>query len=260
MLLVALAELAGLALLLNEDLDHRHARDVLLKESIDPGDRCPDPTVTPSNLALEDHGGREEQGNDRQTDECQTPVEPEHQDHDSEQRDEVSKDVHDARREQVVEHIDIRCHPGNDPSDRSTVEVGEIETLDMTEDLDAQVEHDLLTRPVGHIGLRKRNDELDDQHTQVEHCDLREAGGVPLLNVIVDRDFGQQRTHQPKRRSDGQQDDGKQNDPAIRTQIAKQPAGQPVVIDLSEALLFVEGSHCSMSSSSLRSCLRCSSA
>jgi len=140
------------------------------------------------------------------------------------------------------------------------VKEGEIETLDVAEDLHAQVEHDLLPRPVGEVCLDVGDAELEQKDPEIEQGYARKSAQIALNDVIVDRDFGQQRADQPKRGRRRQQDHGEEYDPTVGTQVAEQAPGQAVIVDLSQTLFFVKGRHPSMSSSSLSSCLRCRSA
>ncbi len=256
---VPFPELVELAVLLNEDLDHRHAGDVLLKEGVDLDHAGPDPSIGAANLDLEDHGGQENEGQDRQADQGQLPIRPEHDRYDAAQQEDVPEDAHDAGREELVEDVHVVGHAGDQPAHGIPVEVADVQGLDVTEDLDPQIVHDPLSGPVHQPRLCERAAELQNQEPEVKQCQKRETVPVADSDVLVDGDQRQERTRQLQGRHHQKQRYRCAHDPAVGSQVSQHPPGQSPVVDSTQDLFLVVLDHAIPNSCS-SNCFRCISA
>ncbi len=129
--------------------------------------------------------------------------------------------------------------------------------LQVAEDLAAQVEHHLLSRPLHQVGLQEFQREGEKQQPNVEAADLpdtlkrrvTQVVGKPgvrirrFRQVLVDGNLGEE---WPQYVSHRLQNDGRQRHrhmPLVGTQIAQQPPHQPAVIRLSYYFVFLVRSH-----------------
>ncbi len=97
-------------------------------------------------------------------------------DHDADQREHVAEDGDDARREQVVQHVDVGGDARHQPADRVAVVVAEVEPLQVAVERHPQVEHDPLPGQLHRPGLDVLGGEGDDQDAEVERRQAVEAG------------------------------------------------------------------------------------
>ncbi len=242
--------------LLSEDLDDGGAGDVLLEERVDAGDGGAHPPVGIAHLDLEQEGDRHEQREDAEDAEGQPVVEQEEEDEDAGQREDVVEDRQDAGSEQLVERVHVGGHPRHQAADRVAVEKGRFQLLQVTEDLQAQVAHDLLPHQVDQHRLAEAQGEDQDDGKGVEGGDAGESADVAVLDRAVDGQLGQVRLDDGAGGPQDQAGDGREGAPAVRPEIAEEPAHQPRVVSFSQYLfLFRHGRQISESSSS-SSCLR----
>ena len=127
-----------------EKLEHRHAREVLLKISVDAGDGDANLAVGLAHRLAKRHRGEDDQGQHRKGQQRQLPVHLEHHDDDADERKEVLKDGRHARREQVVEHVHVRGDARDQAAHRVAVEEAHLQPLQVAEDLLPEVVHHLL--------------------------------------------------------------------------------------------------------------------
>ena len=85
----------------------------------------------------------------------QPPVDGEHHDSHDGQRKEVVDNREDAAGEHLVDGIHVRGDARDQPPHGVRVEKTYVHALHMTEDVAAQVEHDLLTGPLHQVRLHK---------------------------------------------------------------------------------------------------------
>ena len=96
------------------------------------------------------------QGNERQHDERnerEPPVHPDEDDHDADEREDIAEDRHYAGGEQIVDDVHVGRHPGHQPAHGVSVEVLEVQALQVRVDRHPQVEHDALARELQREGL-----------------------------------------------------------------------------------------------------------
>ena len=91
------------------------------------------------------------------------------------QREDVAEHRHHARREQVVQRVDVRRHPRHQPADRVAVVVGHVEALEVPVDLRPEVEHDALPGVLQHIGLHELQREGRQQDAEEQERDAVHA-------------------------------------------------------------------------------------
>ena len=109
---------------------------------------------------------RKKNGQHREGHESEPPVEGQHHPHDPEEREEVAEDRDDARREELVHGVHVGRDPRDQPPDGVLVEVGDVQALEVAEDLRAHVQHDLLARHLEDEHLAEAHDERGEQRQQ----------------------------------------------------------------------------------------------
>jgi hypothetical protein len=252
-----------------EELQHRHAGDVLLEVGVDARDLHPHPRYIWRARDAEPEGDRGEQRQDAEADQGQPPVEPEeHRDDAAEQHD-VAEDRHQPGGEQLVERVDVGGHAGDQAADRVAVEVGERQGLQVAEDLAPQVAHDVLPHQEHQPALLVEDEEGGDQRGEVDGGD----GGQPLArrrrpsrrlesllrpprrrrelrrvalraNEQVERHGGRQRPDELQQRREDDQQHGDDRGAPVRPHVGDQPPHQVGVVGLAERFLFVDGGGC----------------
>ena len=102
------------ALLLNENLNHRHPRNVLLKKGIDLCHTAAYPTVGSAHFGLKNHGDNKQERYNGKAHQRQLPIQPEHDQHDAGQGEDIAEDADYPRREKLIEDV----HVAGDSSDQ----------------------------------------------------------------------------------------------------------------------------------------------
>ena len=82
------------------------------------------------------------------------PVHPQQRHHDADEHEQIAERGDDARREQIVDDVDVGGHARHQPADGIPVVERQVEPLQMRVNLHAHVEHDALADHLHHVGLR----------------------------------------------------------------------------------------------------------
>src|SRR5215467_9882965 len=138
-----------------EELQHHHAAHVLLQVSIDAGNRGTNAAVRIAHLVTEDLRRDDNAGKHGERDQRQLPVHAEHDGKNAGQRKEIVKDRDHARREHLIECVDIGGDTRDEPPHGILVVKSDVHALQMAEDLATKVEHDLLPGPLHEVGLEE---------------------------------------------------------------------------------------------------------
>jgi len=244
------------------ELDDRHPRQVLLQERGEARHRGAHLAEAHPRPALEPDREQEEQRQDREGGERQPDVERDQHRGDPGEHQHVADDRDDAGGEQLVERVDVGGDPGHQPADRRRVEVGELEPLQVAEDVAPQVRHHPLTHRLEQVALRV---ERDEGHQQRRHVDRRRPAdpgerreldarrGEPVADPArdrragrpgldrrgeeeVDRDRGGERADQLRRRGDQHQPERAQRQTPVRREIAQQTTHQAAVVGSAQRL------------------------
>ena len=165
----------GLALAI-EELQHHHPADVLLQVGVDAGDGDADAAVGIAHPVAENLGGYDDEGQHGKRDQRQLPVHAQHDGQDAEEHEEVFEDGDYAGSEHFVQRVNVGGDARNQAADRVLVEESNVQALQVAEDLAAQVEHHFLSGPLHVIGLQELEQEAEDQQSDVNGRDLRNAG------------------------------------------------------------------------------------
>ncbi len=231
---VDLVKARGVSFFASEQLHGRHSGDVLLQERVDARDPRPHGAIGLAYVRAEPLG---DHGDQRQHDEAgqgQTPVHAEHHDHDPGQREDVAEDGDDAGREQLVEHVDVACHPRHQPADRVAVVEAQVQPLQVRVQLHPQVVHDALAGQLHHPGLHVLERERTGQDRQVDPRDVHQSTQIAGWDVRVDDQLGQVRRGQLQHRV---RDDGRkrhQHRSPVRPQITQQPPHETAVVGFAD--------------------------
>ena len=185
------------ALLLNKNLNHRHPRNVLLKEGIDLSHTAAYPTVGSAHFDLENHGDNKQKRYNGKAHQRQFPIQPEHDEHDAGQGEDVAEDADDARGEKLIEDVHVVGDSSDQTTDWISVKVSHVQSLDVSKDLHAKVVHDLLSHPMHEVGLDEPNDELKEENEQEKQGDGGKASGISGHDVSVNGHQGKIGSHQP---------------------------------------------------------------
>ena len=243
MFLVDFVEALEVQRLAPEQLHGRHPGDVLLQKGVDAGDPCADDAVRFADVAPEPLRNERDEREHREGDERQTPVHRQHDDHDSGQCEHVAENRHDARREQIVQDVDVGGHPRHQTADRIAIVVCEVEPLKVAVDRHPQVEHDPLTGHLHRPGLEVFRGKRTDENDEVERGEPIEASEPAGGDKAIDRGLDEVRLGEL---GGGAGDDGDECNghlPPVRPQVRQQAPHQPRVVRLAEDFFFVEGSH-----------------
>ncbi len=250
MLPVDLVEPGEVLLLAPEQLHGRHPRDPLLEEGIDPRDPRAHVPIGVPDVAAEPLGDQRHERKHGERDEREAPVHHREDHHDPQEREDVAEDGDDAGREEVVEDVHVRRDACHHPPDRVPVVVAQVQPLQVRVHLHAHVEHDALPGQLQGPGLDVLRREGAGEGGEIEQGDDAESRDVAGRDVGVDDELRQVRRRELRRRvgHDGSHRHG--DLPAVRAEVAEQPAHQPRVVGLPEDLLFVDRHQEAASSSS----------
>ena len=240
MLAVDELEAAVVHLLAAEQLHRRHAVDVLVEERVDARDPQAHLPVGLAHVPPEPLRQDENQRQHREGDQRKPPVHPQQRHHDADEHEQIAERRDDARREQIVDDVDVGRHARHQPPDGIAIVERQIQPLQMRVDLHAHVEHDALADHLHHVGLGVLERERRNQHRQVHQRDVVEAGKVALGDVLVDGDLDQIRRRELRHRVADQRQQRTGHVPLVRTQVPQQAAHEPRVVGLAEDFFFVE--------------------
>ena len=101
----------------------------------------------------------------------QQRAEAEHDAQDEEQHQHVAEDGDQAGGEQVVQHVHVGGHAGDQAAHRIAVVEGEVEVLQVLHELAAQVEHGELAGVLHEVHLDELADEIAGEDGEVEQPD-----------------------------------------------------------------------------------------
>lgn len=149
-----------------EQLEHRHAGDVLLQEGVDRRDPCAHLAEAVASPALEPQGQEQKQRQDREGDHRQSPVEPEEHAHDAEEDRDVAADRHQPGGEELVERVDVTGDSRHQAAQRVAIEIRHGEPLEVPEEVAPEIEHDLLTHHLHDVALGVENNEAEVRATR----------------------------------------------------------------------------------------------
>ena len=127
------------------------------------------------------------------------------------------------------ECVDVVRVARHQPTDRGSVEVFERQSLEMREDVVANVDHCPLARHLGYIALEEVAQELEDEQADVDENNLVQALIVADENVVVDGNFREEWAGLPRDGCDEDQPERQRHPFCVRFEIAKQPKHQPCV-------------------------------
>ncbi len=122
-------------LLAIEQLQHDDAGHVLLQVGVDPGDGDANAPVAVAHFAAEDRGRVEDERQHGEGDQRQPPAHVQHDDQNAEQHEDVFEDRDHAGGEHLVQRVHVAGDAGDQPPDRIPVEEGDVQALQMAEDL-----------------------------------------------------------------------------------------------------------------------------
>src|SRR5262249_36161635 len=128
-----------------------------------------------------------DEGQNGERNQRQPRIHLQHDPDDADQNKNVLKDRDHARGKHLVQRVDVGRHARDQASYRILVVEADMQTLQMAEDLAAQVEHDLLTGPLHEVGLQVLEREAEHQQADVESADLRDADQGFIAEETIDR-------------------------------------------------------------------------
>ncbi len=237
---VDLLELAELGALAAEKLHHAHPGDPLLQERVDTGEPDANVAIGAANVLAKPVGGEPNGRQHQERDERQLPAHEQHHAYNKDQGEDVPEHGHDARGEQLVQHLDVARQPGHQPADGVAVEEAEAETLELGEDLGAQVVHDPLADPGGQQGLRVAQHQGEDDRPGVDCGQKGNQAQVAVGDRLVDRHLGQVGPDEFEPGGGDQHDHGDGHPQPVGPQVAQQARHQPGVVRLAERFFLVE--------------------
>ena len=138
-----------------EELHHAHARDVFLGEAVDAGDGGADAAEALAHVVAEDAGDDQDERQHGEGDQRQPPVDAEHDGGHDDQVEEVVHDGQHAGGKHIVDGVHVGGEPGDQAAHGVSVEEADVHALHVAEDVAAQVEHDLLPRPLHQVSLNE---------------------------------------------------------------------------------------------------------
>ena len=148
--------------LAGEGLDDAHARDVLGERRRHETEPLADVPVRPVRARPEPGGRERHQREDDERREGEAPVEEEEDDDGAGEDERVLDEARDAVRDEQVERLDVVRDPADDRARPVPLVVAERETLEMREELDAEVGERAFSDPAREVRLRAREDERRD--------------------------------------------------------------------------------------------------
>ncbi len=120
--------------------------------------------------------GVDDQGEDGEGEQGEGPAHGKHDGDDVGEGKNVFKDGEDAGGEHFVERVDVGGDAGNETTDGIAIEKGDVHALEVAEDFGAEIEHDLLAGPLHEVGLDEFEQKAEDEGTEVEAGEFRDAG------------------------------------------------------------------------------------
>ena len=191
-------------------------------------------------------------------DERQPPVHQEHRRHDADEHEHVAEDRDDARREQIVERVDVGRDARHQPADRIAIVEAEVEPLQVAVHLHAQRVHDALADRLQDVRLAVLEGEAGDEQAGKERGPGGE-GRRGRRSRCSDRWPAASARAGPARRSTrrGSTTNASATTADVRAQVHEQPPHQARVVRLAEDVVLHVAAHVasSSSSSSCRSCI-----
>jgi hypothetical protein len=242
------------ALFAVEELHDAHAGDVLLREGVDLCGGGALAAIAVADFVAEFLCCEDDEGENGERDQREYPAHGKHDADDEGQREYVFEDGEDAGGEHFVERVDVRGDARDETADGVAIEEGDVQALDVAENLRAQVEHDLLAGPLHEVGLDELQAPTSGECAEVEQRELGDAVhgrrgkfmGEPAavwdgLEVGVDRDFDEVGAGDI---ADGFEEDcerGYSRCQLVGQQVAEEAAGKLRVIHFAYYVIFMAG-------------------
>ena len=222
-----------------EQLDGRHACDVFLQERVDARDPPAHDAVRIAHVSAEPLRDEDDQRQHREGDQRQLPVHPQHHAHDADEREHIAENRDHARREQIVQHVDIRGDARHQASDGVPVVILQIEPLQVPVNRHPQVEHDSLAGQLHRPRLHVLGDEGAGEDGQIQRRQPIEAGEPAGRDVTIDGQLDQVRLRELRGRPGNNRDERNPDLTPVRAQVRQETPHQPGVVRLAEDLVFV---------------------
>ncbi len=146
---------------------------MLLQVGIDAGDGDPDAAVGVAHAVAENLRCHYDKGKHGKRNQCQLPVHAQHHAQNAEEHEKVFEDGNHAGGEHFIQGVDISGDARYQAADRILVEEGDVQALQMAEDLAAKIEHHFLAGPLHEVGLQELEQEAEDQQSDIDGSDLR---------------------------------------------------------------------------------------
>ncbi len=149
---------------------------MLLQVRVDTRDGDADAAVGIAHPVTENLGRHHDKGQDCKGDQRQLPVHAQHHAQDSEEHKEVFEDGNHAGGKHLIQGVHIGGDACHQASNRILVEEGNVQPLQMAEDLAAEIKHHLLAGPLHEVGLQELEQKAEDQQPDVDDRDLCNSG------------------------------------------------------------------------------------
>ncbi len=162
-------------LLAPEELDDGDPREVLLQEGVHPGDSDAHLPVGVARPLAEPVRHERHRDEDAERDRRESRVEEVEDRHDAAEDGEVPEEGDEARREELVERVDVGRQARHEPPDGRPVEERDVGPLEVGEDPRAQVEHDPLAHPRRPLDHQDHQAEGREDGEEVEDRDRVEG-------------------------------------------------------------------------------------
>ncbi len=170
--------------------------------------------------APETHRHQNYNRHDRQHEAGQSRAQAQHHEDYKRQHQNVADNGHQARGKQIIQHIHVGGDARYQAPDRILIEVGDIEPLQVSHELTAQIKHRLLSCPLHQVRLSEIKKETEYDDTQVDQGNLGQSCEAIMRQptvkerqhlrvfhgrqVAVDRQLCEQRSDNLKNRIDEQ--------------------------------------------------------
>ncbi len=175
MLAIDVLELLAAFLLAIEQVQDGNPDNVLLQVRVDAGNGHADAPVTLRHRAAELNGGQDHERKHGQNDAGQRPAQlPHGEDHETECQ-HVSENRHQARREQLVEHVDVGGDASDQAAHRVVVVERDVQLLQMGHHFPPQIEHRFLADVLHDVHLGELEQEDAEKGGQIEQGHLGET-------------------------------------------------------------------------------------
>ena len=132
---------------------------MLLQVRADARDRHANAPVALRHAAAKHHRGQDHERHHGQHDRGEQRAQGEHNRENEHQDEHVAQDRHQARCKQVVEHVDVGSHAGDQAADRVAVVEAQVQPLEMRHQLAAEVEHGELADVLHEVDLAELEQE-----------------------------------------------------------------------------------------------------